>query len=207
MTASRPILYSFRRCPYAMRARLALHVSGIEVEHREILLKDKPQAMLDVSPKGTVPVLVLPDGQVLEESLDVMRWALSQNDPEAWLPLDNQMRDWVASNDGPFKQALDRYKYASRFDDADAETEREIAATFLRQLDAALRQQPWLSGQAPGFADHAIFPFTRQYAMTDRDWFNAQDWPALISWLDTLLASDRFADIMQKHEIWSPQAK
>ena len=204
MSASKPILYSFRRCPYAMRARLALAVSGVEVEHREILLKDKPQAMLKASPKGTVPVLVLADGLVLDESLDVMNWALTQNDPENWLDQDARTPEWIATNDGPFKRALDRYKYASRFEDADEEAERETASACLRALDLVLRDRPWLEGEQPGFADNAIFPFVRQFAMTDRDWFNAQDWPALIAWLYQLLNSDRFANIMEKHEIWSP---
>lgn len=204
MSASKPILYSFRRCPYAMRARLALAVSGVEVEHREILLKDKPQAMLKASPKGTVPVLVLADGLVLDESLDVMKWALTQNDPENWLDRDARTSEWVATNDGPFKRALDRYKYASRFEDADEEAERETASACLRALDLVLRDRAWLEGEQPGFADNAIFPFVRQFAMTDRDWFNARDWPALIAWLDQLLNSDRFANIMEKHEIWAP---
>jgi len=205
MSASRPILYSFRRCPYAMRARLALDVSGVAVEHREILLKDKPAAMLEASPKGTVPVLVLADGRVLEESLDVMNWALQQNDPENWLDRDSRTAAWIEANDGPFKRALDRYKYASRFDDADAIVERDKAAECLRVLDGVLRQQTWLAGGKPGFADNAVFPFVRQFAMTDRAWFDAQSWPALIGWLDQLLNSERFANIMEKHEIWAPE--
>lgn len=205
MSASRPILYSFRRCPYAMRARLALDVSGVAVEHREILLKDKPAAMLEASPKGTVPVLVLADGRVLEESLDVMNWALQQNDPENWLDRDSRTAAWIEANDGPFKRALDRYKYASRFDDADAIVERDKAAEHLHVLDGVLREQTWLAGGKPGFADNAIFPFVRQFAMTDRAWFDAQSWPALIGWLDQLLNSERFANIMEKHEIWAPE--
>lgn len=207
MSASRPILYSFRRCPYAMRARLALDVSGVAVEHREILLKDKPQAMLEASPKGTVPVLVLADGRVLEESLDVMNWALQQNDPKGWLDQDPRTASWIAANDGPFKRALDRYKYAGRFDDADETVEREKAAECLRALDRVLCDQTWLAGDRPGLADNAIFPFVRQFAMTDRVWFDAQTWPALILWLDQLLNSERFTNIMEKHEIWTPGAK
>lgn len=207
MSASRPILYSFRRCPYAMRARLALDASGVAVEHREILLKDKPAAMLEASPKGTVPVLVLADGRVLEESLDVMNWALQQNDPENWLDRDSRTAAWIATNDGPFKRALDRYKYASRFDDADATVERDKAAESLHVLDGVLREQTWLAGENPGFADNAIFPFVRQFAMTDRAWFDAQSWPALIGWLDQLLNSERFANIMEKHEIWAPESE
>jgi glutathione S-transferase len=188
-----------------MRARLALDVSGVAVEHREILLKDKPAAMLEASPKGTVPVLVLADGRVLEESLDVMNWALQQNDPENWLDRDSRTAAWIEANDGPFKRALDRYKYASRFDDADAIVERDKAAECLRVLDGVLREQTWLAGDKPGFADNAVFPFVRQFAMTDRAWFDAQSWPALIGWLDQLLNSERFANIMEKHEIWAPE--
>ena len=114
--AALPVLYSFRRCPYAMRARMAVAVSGAEVELREVVLRDKPPEMLEASPKGTVPVLLLPDGNVLEESLDIMRWALGRNDPENWLA--HVDADLIAANDGPFKQALDRYKYPHRYDSA-----------------------------------------------------------------------------------------
>src|SRR5690606_27614836 len=118
---SLPILYSYRRCPYAMRARMALHYAGIKFEIREIALRDKPQHMLAVSPKGTVPVLVLADGKVIDESLDVMAWALAQSDPDIWLTSDPRCAELITENDGNFKQALDQYKYASRFPEQSAE--------------------------------------------------------------------------------------
>lgn len=199
---SLPILYSFRRCPYAMRARLALDVAGIALEHREILLKDKPPQMLEASPKGTVPVLVLSDGRVLEESLDVMHWALEQNDPEGWLDLDEEAKALIAQNDGPFKRALDRYKYPNRYENADPLAERASALAMLEGLEARLEAKGWLSGQQPGFADFAIAPFIRQFAHTDKDWFDAQPLPKLQAWLETILTSPRFVRIMSKHALW-----
>lgn len=206
MTDPKPILYSFRRCPYAMRGRLALDVSGVEVEHREILLRDKPAEMLEASPKGTVPVVVLSDGTVLEESLDVMVWALEQNDPENWLSHRDTAQALIAINDGEFKHHLDRYKYATRYEGAVAETHRSAASKFLETLEDRLSQAPQLCGSHPGFADFAIFPFIRQFANTDPDWFQAQPWPHVQNWLAGHLASDRFERIMRKHDLFVSQA-
>lgn len=202
MSAARGVLYSFRRCPYAMRARLALDAAGIALEHREILLKDKPAEMLAASPKGTVPVLVLPDGRVIDESLDVMRWALGQNDPEDWLAAGGAMDDLIATNDGPFKHHLDRYKYAARYEGAVAEDHRAAAATILDGLERRLSNSPQLMGEKMSLADAAIFPFIRQFANTDRDWFDAQDWPHLQCWLEAHLDSARFRRVMTKHELF-----
>ncbi|MEC9250109.1 MAG: glutathione S-transferase [Pseudomonadota bacterium] len=199
---TRPVLYSFRRCPFAMRARMALDVAGIEVEHREILLKDKPRAMLEASPKGTVPVLVLAEDQVLEESLDVMHWALTRNDPQAWLPVTARERDWIDRIDGPFKAALDRYKYPNRYEDSDPLVARTHCAEILAALDARLAEQRFIHGEHAGLADNATFPFIRQFAHTDRTWFDAQDWPALQAWLQHFLESERFERIMIKHPLW-----
>lgn len=200
----RPILYSFRRCPYAMRARLALHVAEIAVEHREVVLRSKPQAMLDVSPKGTVPVLVLAGGTVLEESLDVMRWALARHDPEGWLAPGAAMAPLIAACDGGFKYHLDRYKYAARYDNADATAHRDAALAYLRTLDDRLRVTPELFGDRMSMADAAIFPFVRQFALTDRDWFDRQALRGLRAWLDRHLASPRFAAIMARYPPWQP---
>ena len=206
MSEPRPVLYSFRRCPYAMRARLALHDSGCAVEHREILLRDKPQAMLDASPKGTVPVLVLQEGQVLEESLDIMLWALARNDPENWLDDRDTSLDLIARCDTGFKPHLDRYKYATRYDGADPFAHREAACEFLPDLDHRLSTHPALTGARLRLADIAIFPFVRQFAHTDRDWFDGQRWTALRAWLDSHLGSQRFAAIMKKYPVWAPGA-
>lgn len=201
-----PVLYSFRRCPYAMRARLALHACRVPVELREVFLRDKPAAMLAASPKGTVPVLVLVDGGVIEESLDIMDWALAQRDREGWLdfPADagETMAALISENDGPFKAALDRYKYPTRYADADPRAEREKAKNFLFRLEAQLSATDHLLGSRFSKADAAILPFIRQFAHVDREWFYGGDWPALIGWLDRFLRSDRFAAIMTKYEPW-----
>ena len=195
-----PVLYSFRRCPYAMRARMALAVSGIRCELREIRLRDKPVSMLEASPKGTVPVLVLPNGQVIEQSIDIMRWALSLSDPEGWLERDDPAL--IAENDGSFKYSLDRYKYPDRHD-ADPAEHREHGLAFLRNIDARLAADGQLCGPRRGLADAAIVPFVRQFAATDRDWFKAQPLPHLHVWLDGHLASDLFAATMIRFAPWS----
>jgi glutathione S-transferase len=198
-----PILYSFRRCPYAMRARLALTISGVAFALREIKLSAKPQAMLEASPKGTVPVLVLPDGRVIDESLDIMRWALMQCDPEGWLARDDGAL--VATNDGAFKHALDRYKYPERHD-GDALTHRARGLAFLELLDRRLSTAGQLCGAERGLADAAIMPFVRQFAAVDRTWFDALPLPHLKLWLEQHLASELFDRIMLRFAPWSPDA-
>lgn len=198
-----PILYSFRRCPYAMRARLALAVSGQQVALREVDLKHKPAEMLRVSPKGSVPVLVDIDGRVWEESIDIMLWALRQRDPAHWLTPEKgsleAMLALIARCDNGFKHDLDRYKYPQRYDGVEALTHRALGATFLTQLDARLNQTPYLFGQWPTLADMAIAPFVRQFAHTDFDWFKQQPWPALGTWLAAITQSSLFVEIMVKH--------
>ncbi len=207
MSDTPPILYSFRRCPYAMRGRMALDVAQIALEHREILLKDKPAEMLAASPKGTVPVVVLPNGKVLEESLDVMAWALDQNDPEGWRAPEHEAdtQALIAANDGDFKHHLDRYKYAPRYEGAVAEEHRAAASTFIDQLEARLSNTPQLFGDTTTLADIAIFPFIRQFANTDPDWFNVQPWPGVQRWLAEHLASERFGRVMKKHALFVSQ--
>lgn len=196
-----PILYSFRRCPYAMRARLALAVSGVRCELREVRLSAKPPAMLAASAKGTVPVLVLPGGAVIDESLDIMRWALSQRDPAGWLASNDDKL--IAENDGRFKHSLDRYKYPERHA-ADPIVHRELGMVFLRQLDGRLAAEGQLCGKVPGLADAAIMPFVRQFAAADPAWFSQQPLPHLQEWLDGHLASDLFATAMMRTAPWSP---
>lgn len=198
---SAPILYTFRRCPYAMRARLALTVSGVACEQREVALSDKPAAMLAASPKGTVPVLHLADGTVIEESLDIMRWALAVRDPEDWLRRDDPAL--IAANDGAFKQDLDRYKYPERFG-SDPVVHREGGLRFLRELERRLAGGGQLCGVRRGLADAAILPFVRQFAGVDRDWFERQPLPRVHAWLGEFLASDLFATIMQRRPRWVP---
>lgn len=196
-----PILYSFRRCPYAMRARLAIHAAGLTVQHREILLRDKAPEFLAVSPKGTVPVVVT-GNNIIEESLDVMIWALSQHDPEDWLADSTQSLALISENDGPFKQALDHYKYANRHD-GDPKKWRNTGAAFLASLETNLAKNAYLLDDQPRLADFAIFPFIRQFANTDRAWFDAQPWPHLHSWLAKHLTSARFEAIMAKYPKWA----
>ena len=200
-----PVLWSFRRCPYAMRARLAVLSAGVPVELREILLRDKPQAFRDTSPSATVPALrVGPD--ILDESADIMVWALKRNDPEHLLDMPSAGWDLIAANDGPFKAALDHTKYASRYPDLDAGAERDKAAAFLINLDTRLAQQQGLVADRITLADVAIFPFVRQFANIDRAWFDAQAWPALAAWLNRHLDSAAFATIMVKYPLWSEGA-
>lgn len=201
MSSDAPILYSFRRCPYAMRARMALAISGTPVRLREVVLKDKPEEMLAASPKATVPVLIDGDS-ILEESLDVMRWALARNDPEGWLGDAENTRDLIAENDGPFKHHLDRYKYATRYDDADPAEHRAAGMAFLESLETRLSQSAYLGGDRRGFADIAIFPFVRQFRIADEDWFDAAPIPKVRRWLDALASSDLFSSVMKKYPAW-----
>ncbi len=194
-----PVLYSYRRCPYAMRARMALTYAQIVVEIVEISLKDKPAAMLEASPKGTVPVLVLQNGRVLEQSLDIMHWALSQQDVDGWMQANKTLaQQLITENDVSFKQALDRYKYASRFPEHPATTYRAQAETFLQKLEFLLSQGDYLLGESLSIADIAIFPFIRQFAAVDLDWFDASPYDQLKIWLRQRVDSDLFNRVMLK---------
>lgn len=201
-----PILYSFRRCPYAMRARMALVASGQHCELREVVLRDKPAELLHISPKGTVPVLQLPDGQVLEQSLDIMLWALARHDPAHWLEpavgtLDTMLA-LVAECDGDFKHHLDRTKYPQRYGGADAGPHRAQAALFIARLEAQLSDQHGLGGAHTTLADVAIAPFVRQFAMVDTAWFAAQPWPRVQAWLEALFSSVFWRQAMEKYPPW-----
>jgi len=196
-----PVLYSFRRCPYAMRARLAVAISGARCELREVKLSAKPAAMLAASAKGTVPVLVLPEGTVIDQSIDIMRWALTRRDPEGWLDRDDAAL--IALNDGPFKYHLDRAKYPQRFS-FDGVDHRAQGLEFLRQLESRLVKSAQLCGNARGIADAAIVPFVRQFAAIDPAWFDAQPLPHLKIWLAAHLASGLFEAIMVRVPRWSP---
>lgn len=202
------VLYSFRRCPYAMRARMALSISGAEYEHREVVLRDKPSAMLEASPKGTVPVYVAENGDVIDESLDLMLWALGENDPEGWLDCDREAADaLIAANDGPFKHHLDRYKYASRYKD-DAKrgdvdlSHRSQAETHIQTLEDRLSESAFLLGEKRSLADIAIFPFIRQFANTDRAWWDSAPYPRAQAWLENNITSELFTGIMKKFPQW-----
>ncbi len=202
--SAHPILYSFRRCPYAMRARLALNAAGIPCELREVVLRNKPVEMLEASPKGTVPVLVLPDGKVIDESLSIMEWALSRHDPEGWTDLPREdWREVVQTIDGPFKHNLDRYKYPNRYEGVDGREHRKHGLEILERMNSTIRSRGHLAGRSESLADMAAFPFVRQFANTDRAWFDRLELPALQDWLARHLESHRFAQIMEKHAAWS----
>ena len=203
-----PLLYTYRRCPYAMRARMALLVAEREFTAVEIVLHHKPAAMLALSPKGTVPILLLPDGRVLDESWDIMRWAIEDTADASWWQSAQTPGnlDLLARNDGKFKHHLDRYKYPERdgLGSAGREVERDSAAkTLLVPLEARLKSQPYLGGATPCATDLAIFPFVRQFAAVDARWFEAQNLPALKAWLAAWLGSYLFAACMVKHTAWT----
>ena len=197
----KPIFWNFRRCPYAMRARLAILNAGVTVEIREILLRDKPVAFLETSPSGTVPCLRTADA-VYDESLDIMIWALEQRDPNGLLNMPEDGWDVIKANDGPFKAALDHTRYITRYPELDLETEREKASAHLRTLDRKLADHGFLFGDKMTIADLAILPFIRQFAHIDREWFDAQNWTNLRGYLDRFLTSDLFAQVMEKRKPW-----
>jgi len=181
-----PILYSFRRCPYAMRARMSIVRTGFQVEHREVILRDRPAHMMQISPKGTVPVLLLPDGTLIEESLEIMEFVQSWN-------LNEEERNWVNRNDNEFKFHLDRYKYPNRYDDVNHLEHREAASKFISDLEKNIPK---------GNLSDAIFPFIRQFANHDREWFDTQDWDNVHEWLEGNLSSPEFKICMTKYEQW-----
>jgi glutathione S-transferase len=201
-----PILYSFRRCPYAMRARMALRRASITVELREVSLDDKPQAMLELSAKGTVPVL-LANKLMLDESLDIMYWAMDQADPGQWLDADLQARteSLIYENDGSFKTHLDQYKYWDRFPAQSQQYYRKQGETFLVKLEQLLQVNQYLLADRPTFADIAVFPFVRQFAFVDKHWFDNSGYSQLQRWLQEFLESPLFIQSMDKLPPWQPE--
>ena len=201
-----PVLYSFRRCPYAIRARLALAHAGLACELREINLRAKPSALLQASPKGTVPVLVLADGTVIEQSLDIMLHALRSQDPDGWLaPTQGSLQDMlalIARNDSDFKQALDRCKYPERYTAEAVHQAQTDAQAWLAALDAQLSATGYLFGQHPSLADMALRPFVRQYARIDEAQWAEQPWPHLQAWLQRWIDSALFAEVMETYPGW-----
>ena len=198
-----PLLYTYRRCPYAMRARMALLQAGVAFQAHEVSLRDKPLAMLALSPKGTVPVLVLPSGTVLEQSLDIMRWAFEQTgDADHWWARAQPPTNLALQQacDGPFKHHLDRYKYPQRFADAMTREHhfQQAVAVLLDPLEQLLHTQPQLGGASPCAADIGIFPFVRQFAAVDPERFKALPLPAVKAWLAAWLESGLFAEAMKK---------
>ncbi|TWC55593.1 glutathione S-transferase [Pseudomonas sp. SJZ080] len=195
-------LYSFRRCPYAMRARMALRYSGVAVNIVEVSVKAKPAEMLALSSKGTVPVLSV-NGEVIDESLSIMRWALAQHDPQDWLLKDDpagqvQIAALIEENDQAFKVHLNRYKYAERYPERPMEFYRAEGEVFLRRLDGLLEGRDYVLADHPSLADVALMPFIRQFAHVDREWFGQTPYVRLQAWLQRFLESDLFTSIMKK---------
>ena len=189
MSTTLPILYSFRRCPYAMRARMSIVRTSYTCEHREVILRDRPDHMMEISPKGTVPVLLLPNGKIIEESLEIMQHVLS------W-ELSTEDLNWVDRNDNEFKFHLDRYKYPNRYENVDSLEQRSMAKAYLDDLDQ------FLSNEISHSLSDALFPFVRQFANHDREWFDAQNWEHLHDWLANNLSSKEFALCMKKYPQW-----
>ena len=207
-----PVLYSFNRCPYAMRARMAIGYSGISVELREVALRAKPKEMLFYSPKGTVPVLVLPDGKVIEESLEIMQWALAIHDPQNWLcKNETVLRDdttrLIHENDHEFKQHLDHYKYSIRHTEYSVAHYRAQGEIFLQRLENNLQDQRFLLAERITLADIALTPFVRQFAQVDASWFDNAPYVQLQRWLKSILDSTLFISIMAKRQPWQPGAE
>ena len=186
-----PILYSFRRCPYAMRARMSIVRRNFQVELREVILRDRPDHMMEISPKGTVPVLLLEDGTVIEESLEIMQHVLDWD-------LSEEEQHWISRNDDEFKFHLDRYKYPNRYEDVDEIEQRTLASAYLMDLDRRLATEPSIS---EALSD-ALFPFVRQFANHNRDWFDVQPWASVLEWLNENLESEAFKACMKKHKQW-----
>ncbi|GAF56733.1 glutathione S-transferase [Psychrobacter sp. JCM 18901] len=204
MNTSLPRLYSFRRCPYAMRARLGLIFAELPVELREITLKNKPDQMLAISPKGTVPVLQLADGTVIEESAEIMMWALEKNDPQGLLDekTSSEANALIAQNDNEFKHWLDRYKYADRHLEMTQIEYRQKGEVFLQDLEALLTKNTYLLGNSVTVADIGIMPFIRQFAHVDRDVFYELPYPKLQLWLQHWLEHPLFVQAMTKFQPW-----
>ena len=199
-----PILYSFRRCPYAIRARWALLSSNVDVELREVVLKDKPNDFLKVSNSGTVPCLISRDS-IIDESMDIMIWALKKNDPDGWLDMPDEGYLLVDEVEKSFKPHLDKTKYASRYPDHQSKESRGMAIAFLIDFDKKIHDQ-FLFGNRPKLADVAIFPFVRQFANIDIKWFEEFQWKKLKDWLDAFVGSNMFEKSQKKFDQWRPDA-
>ena len=204
MTSSYPFLYSFRRCPYAMRARLGILFAELQVELREITLKNKPPQMLVISPKGTVPVLQLLDGTVIEESREIMTWALAQQDSQGLLNAETllEANALIDKNDNEFKYWLDRYKYADRHIEMSQTKYRQKGEVFLQLLEELLTKNPYLLGKSVTLADIGIMPFVRQFAHVNRDVFYDLPYPNLQRWLQDWLSHPLFLQAMTKFQPW-----
>ena len=200
------VLYSFRRCPYCMRAHMGLKNSGLKIELREVELKNIPDELLRRSSKATVPIMVLPDNNVIDESWDILKWALEQNDPDNWLGEDKQFlfdtEMLVETNDFSFKTDLDHYKYADRFPEHDAQHYRKACEEFIEELEAMLSENDNLLADQLTIADIAIFPFIRQFSLVDQSWFDQSPYKNVRRWLEKLISTELFNHVFQKRQVW-----
>ena len=202
------ILYSFRRCPYCMRAHLALKKAGLKIELREVMLSDMPEEALNISPKATVPILILRDGTVLDESWDIVKWALQQNDPDNWLgENDSFLPDaemLIETNDFSFKNDLDHYKYADRYPEYSEQHYRQACEEFIEEIEDILTDNRYLLDNQLSLADISVFPFIRQFSLVDKSWFDQSPYPRVQTWLDSLISTPLFQQVFQKHDVWQP---
>ena len=203
-----PILYSLRRCPYAMRARLGILLANQQVLIREIVTKDKPKELLKCSPKGTVPVLVLPDGKVIEQSWDVMMWALQQNDPQDLLrssnpSLSEQIHQLIQHNDNEFIGHLEKYRASVRYRNNDIEQRRNLCEVFIAELEDKLAQHDYLFGDSPSLADFAVMPFVSQFVRVEKKWFVQSEYQNVVRWLRTHLESKLYTHVMKQYPLWN----
>jgi glutathione S-transferase len=210
-----PVLYSLQHCPYAMRARMGLLMAQQQVLLRPVKLKDKPKEMLNVSPKGTVPVLVFPDehneysthSKVIDESLDIMLWALQQNDPEDLLHKDNpedlnEMLELVKRNDKEFKPQLEIYKKSKRFRTGKEVEERQKCEVFIAELEERLANQNFFVGRKPSLIDYVLIPFVRQFSRVNKAWFKQAPYPLLRNWIEQQMQTRLYAKTMEKYPLW-----
>ena len=203
-----PILYSLRRCPYAMRGRMGIALSKQQVLLREIITKDKPSELLASSAKGTVPVLVLPDGQIIEQSLDVMNWALQQNDPQDLLrssnpTLNQQIHQLIKVNDDEFIGHLEKYRASVRYRNIDKEQRRQDCEGFISKLEALLTDQAYFFGETPSLADFAVMPFVSQFVRVEKKWFVQSEYQNVGRWLRTHLDSKLYTQVMKQYPLWN----
>ena len=199
-----PILYSFRRCPYAMRARFVLRKAKIKIELREILLKKKPKEFLELSKDGTVPILLIPDKTVIQESLEIIFWAikLKKNEQES---IDQKSLDLIKKIDTCFKKNLDNYKYPNKFDIKNTKKYRNKNLKYLHILNEKLKEKKFLQSDELSFLDYSIFPFIRQFRNVDPNWFDGLKFNYLINWFSFIVESKEFNDIMKKYSVWEPK--
>lgn len=207
MSIIRPILYSFRRCPYAIRARFALAYSGVECELREVDLKNKPQELFDLSPKATVPVLLLPNGEIIKESMDIIHYALAYNDPEKWCyPNTTLTNAIICKNDTIFVPTLHKYKYYQRYpEESKATYLQQTELVFISEIEEILQHSSYIAGQQISLVDIAIFPFIRQWALADREWFDHSPYSHIRKWLEGIMSTALYDKVMEKHTPWQPK--